>query len=557
MLQARDRRLASLPRYLVQLPWIGPIQGGMIPEGGEQLLQLGAASDPVLGEALRAAYLPVSRADGRFVRAGGGWVAPTRANAEGRFRFEAPLQWWDGPIAGVLMLLVYDRSTTVYDPQARKNAGRVFPPTWSGQLEYFKAGMKVDATSPVADLPPPMREELEKRIDQLLQRPASELELGLGLIELDRRAAAANLTFAVASCQYPANFVDGDVAQRSYKRLQARMSDPIEHQRPRCLLLVGDQVYIDATAGLFDPSALSDRYDLPYERLLQTEPLRHVLRRIPLYTMLDDHEIEDNWEPSDSPESRENLVNGRKYFREYQRIAWPRTAASDPLWQRFKFGDFPFFLVDTRTEREARTAGNFDTARIMKPQQWDALRHWLDEYRKKDIPMFIASPSSFLPRHRRATHGPSGAGALRSDGWDGYPASFHDIVRHIAANSIRNVVFLSGDEHISFATKAVIRDGSGNEVTRILSIHSSGLYAPFSFANAALDNLACCESFPSGPYRCEVSTEFAPPGDGFTLVRAWRDNGRWRIRCCFDREPPAPEVCFDREPPAEVWIDLA
>lgn len=546
MLRARDRRFASLPRYLLQVPWIGPVQGGVIVnDAGDRVLQLGAAADPLIGEALRAVYLPVRRVAGRFVRAeGAGWVAPAGMNREGRFRFEAPVQWWQQPAEGVLMLLVYDRSSTVYDPLERKNVGRTFPATWSGQLDFFMPGSKPQATSPIAAQPPPMRDELEERIARILERPAEELELGL--VELDAGPTSEEITFAVASCQYPANFLDKDLAQRSYERLEARMADSLETTRPRCLLLVGDQVYIDATGGLFDPSALSDRYDLPYERLLQAKPLRQVLRRVPLYTMLDDHEIEDNWEPPSG--STKHLRDGVRYFREYQRIAWPPAPSpSAPLWHSFNVGNFPFFLVDTRTERDERTAASFATARIMKCAQWKALRAWLDEHAKRDVPMFVASPASLLPRHRKATHGPSGAGALRSDGWDGYPASFHDLVAHIAGNGIRNVVFLSGDEHISFASTAIIRDGSGQEAARILSIHSSGLYAPFSFANATQDNLDSSETFPSGSYRCEVSTRFAAPGDGFTLVRAWRENRAWRVRCLFDREPTTPST----------WLDLS
>jgi cholesterol oxidase len=120
-------------------------------------------------------------------------------------------------------------------------------------------------------------------------------------------------------------------------------------------------------------------------------------------------------------------------------------------------------------------------------------------------------------------------------------------VKHVADNRIQNVVFLSGDEHISFATTAVVSDRSGKAVTRILSVHSSALYAPFAFANSTQENLAGDDSFDSGSYRLTVTSTFAAPGDGFALLRTWRDNGRWHVCCLFDREPPQPEV----------WIDLA
>jgi hypothetical protein len=185
---------------------------------------------------------------------------------------------------------------------------------------------------------------------------------------------------------------------------------------------------------------------------------------------------------------------------------------------------------------------NIARAHIMKDDQFRALLSWLDRHSGSDVPKFIASPASFVPRHLKATHGGQRAGALRSDAWDGYPASFDALLRHIADKRIRNVVFLSGDEHISFVTTAIISANGSAEVTRIHSIHSSGLYAPFAFANATRHNLAYVEAFWCGGYRCDVSTDFAAPGDGFALVRVSLENGQWGIECLFDREPRSEPI---------------
>ncbi len=544
MLLVAERAIRPPPRYWARLPWIGPVRGETL-AGGVPRLRVAGAADPLVGEALAALFLPVVRRGGRFSRpVGSGWAMPGRNDAGGRFLLEPRLAWWSGRIAGLLMVLLYDRSYTLYEAQApglpRGRHQDGFPGTWQEQLRLLRAGRDPDEPQEIGDLPEAVRNEIEYRLEVLLHEPATALELG-------RPPTAGEITFALASCQYPANFIDGDVAQRSYERLRRRVEEAGES--PSCLLLVGDQVYIDPTAGLFDPSALSDRYDLPYESLLRTQPLRHVLRRLPVYTMLDDHELQDNWEPlCGDVESRENLRQGREYYVAYQRMATPPQAANR-LWYQFYAGSFPFFMADTRTGRQLRSSANFAAAPIMDDAQFAELRGWLDRESPANVPMFIASPASFLPRHRAATHGSRGAGALRSDGWDGYPASFHGLIQHIAANRIRNVVFLSGDEHISFAATAVIRDSGGNEVTRFVSIHSSGLYSPFPFANSTQDSIACCESFRSGSFTVEVSTEFALPGDGFALVRAKNDGGRWRIRCLFDREPGP------RHP--ERWIDLA
>lgn len=518
------------PRYLAALPWIGPIQGST----SEERMDLGAATDPLLGEALAAAFLPVRRAGGSFVRApGSGWAAPINADEGGRFRLEARLEWWQSGIAGILMVLLYDRSSTLYyagpadGPRGRRRR-RPFPDTWAGQLAAYRSTLDPAAMVPIEDLPKRMRMEIEARVAALLEGPAWELEEGL--VERDVPPEADQLTFAVASCQYPANFIDGDLAGRSYGRLRACLEARDSALRPRCLLLLGDQVYIDPTAGLFDPAALSDRYDLPYERLLRLPALRHVLRRIPAFATLDDHELEDNWEPgSGDPDS---LEKGRRYFFRYQRMASAPPASPERLWQAFTVNGFPFFMADTRTQRQPRRAGNLDSAQILDPQQWEALEAWLEQHAGSDVPKFITSPAAFLPRHRQAIN--HRAGALRSDAWDGYPASLEALIARIAEGGMRNVVFLSGDEHISFATTALVRRPDGSEAARILSIHSSGLYAPFAFANSSQDSLACDERFSAGAYLCEVTTRFAARGDGFALIRVSKKGGSWDVRCEFD-----------------------
>lgn len=534
----RDREPDIPPRYLAQLPWIGPVQGELSSDG--RGLSIGAAVDPLLGEALAAVLLAVVREGERFVRVPGkGWVLPIRGDREGPFHVLARTEWWQDGIAGLLMVLLYDRSAVMDEPTdpQRRRGDRRFPDTWEDQLRELDAAVDPTGPASIDALPREMRGEIEKRVAPLLKEEAKALEVAL--IERTGEPLPLDITFAVASCQYPAGFLDRDIAEDSYRRLRARTEAKADGMpKPSCLLLLGDQVYIDATAGLFDPSTLYDRYDLPYERLFRTESLRHVLRRIPAYTMLDDHEIEDNWEPGSG--SAEHLRNGLRWYCRYQRMAGPAAGSPAGLWYRFEVNGFPFFMADTRTERDGRRVDNLRDAHIMRRPQRDALRQWLETNHKKDVPMFIASPASFLPRHRRATHGEH-CGGLRSDGWDGYPATFHALIGHIAENGIRNVVFLSGDEHISFATTAVIRDERGNEVTRILSIHSSGLYAPFAFANSTRDALAHDETFKSGRYTCHVSTDFAAAGDGFALLRAYQKDARWRLEYLFDRDPQ-PDV---------------
>ena len=110
------------------------------------------------------------------------------------------------------------------------------------------------------------------------------------------------------------------------------------------------------------------------------------------------------------------------------------------------------------------------------------------------MPKFIVSPSVVAPWSRE-TRGSLGY-ALRSDAWDGFPRSLHDLFAFIAQNDIRNVVFLSGDYHCSLFCPITLRYGEGKPVGAY-SIVSSGMYSPYPFANTRIEDLECAFA---GPY---------------------------------------------------------
>ena len=371
-----------------------------------------------------------------------------------------------------------------------------------------------------------------------------------------------DITFALASCQYPAGFLDREIAEASLRRLGKRLDAENDELVPEFLLLVGDQVYVDATAGLFDPATRFDRFMTTYERFHDREgALQDLVRRMAVYMMLDDHEIEDNWEPGSGSKADENMEQGRRAYLAFQRRAGPPQIlpepswdSKEPLWYTFERRGFPFFVADTRTERTARSAATVNDARIMSKTQFEKLLCWLVA-QPAAVPKFIASPSILLPRHLRAVHQGHRASALRSDAWDGYPYSLHRILGFIATHQISNVVFLSGDEHLSCVARASITaTGSGQSVD-IVSIHSSALHAPFPFANAiredfvvpdefsfdvSPDRIVCDEASRrafawGGNYSCTVETDFAPLGDGFAVLRTFEEDRRWSMYCDFNR----------------------
>jgi hypothetical protein len=388
----------------------------------------------------------------------------------------------------------------------------------------------------------------------------------------------ARLCFAFGSCQYPSGIVDctagrvigeSDVARdpvpgregriepsyrsrpgpadETYHRLARLLDDPApDDPRPSLLLLLGDQVYVDDTAGLFDPSLRDGRFRAPYERWLGSPCVQEVLYRLPLECVIDDHEIIDNWEPDDAGAERDkngnlkpwaqNRKDGTIAFRRFQ-LGRNGNGGSPQLWRSFDEAGVPFFLMNTRTEREHRDALTVGQAKLIRDRQFGALQAWLLEH--KGRPKFIASPSILLPRQRTTQEHPTSA--LRSDAWDGYPATLHALLAFIWDQRIEHCVFISGDEHLSCIAEATLRGpGESRPALQIYSIHSSGFYAPYPFANSRPEDLAGDETFEfsahvggTPAYRCEVQTWFPRSGDGFATIALSGAAPAWRLKATF------------------------
>jgi cholesterol oxidase len=364
---------------------------------------------------------------------------------------------------------------------------------------------------------------------------------------LSETAKPDGTRFAFASCQYPAGFLDEPVAYRAYGDLVKRL-DTAEKSKPRFALLVGDQVYVDPTAGLYDPTARDGRYRLPYEAWLRQRNVRDALRLVPSFMLLDDHEIDDNWEPIADPDDPSNAGkkdDGFNAYKKYQRGMDDGVKPSD-IRETFDFDGFHFFLLDTRSKRSHRKVdGSLANAELVDPDTMQRLKQWL--LRESPVPKFIVSPAMLLPRHRRAIQrdsslDPSNLSALHSDSWDGYPKTLREVMSFIAENKIQRVVFLSGDEHRACVAKAELRDSSGTLVTQVHSIHTAAAYAPYPFANSLDEDIVACETITitgsgmSYPYGCVVSTRRPSAGDGMTFVSVRNDGMVWQLDAEFANE---------------------
>jgi hypothetical protein len=338
------------------------------------------------------------------------------------------------------------------------------------------------------------------------------------------------------SCQYPAGLLGAPVAYGSMRRLREFVQGYGKNKPTPRAFCLGDLVYVDATAGLADPIALGDRYEVPYLRLFAEPTVDGTLGGsvIPwtrFHALPDDHEIHENWEPDpDDPRRAVQLERGLRAFR--GRLEDSADRGNGRLWGPVhdQGSGWPVFLCDTRTERERRTPATVGRAMLLGEQQRCGLHDWLrgqvdaeDPFR----PAIVMCPALLLPRMLAVARG-GPAAALRSDGWDGYPASLYWLLRAVGESGLRNLVVVSGDLHLSFTATATVRVGNRPPV-RVHSIHCSALHAPYPFANGRRADLAVDDGFvlrdPGGcgpPVECELKTAdvtFARIREGFGRIR--------------------------------------
>ena len=359
-----------------------------------------------------------------------------------------------------------------------------------------------------------------------------------GVTPLDGPACAGRLCFALASCQYASLIVDRAVSADSFSRLAARLDNGIDSaDKPALMLLLGDQIYADATAGYFDDRSELEKYRKPYLSLWGNTGVRAAVSRLPIYPILDDHEIDDNWEPPTGASAEVALDTYRTYQAGLTPVSVTPQAAPQQYWYRFTPGGLPFFVMDTRTARARRTISNFATAQIADDEQFNALEAWLCA-QPAALPKFIASPSVVFPFPNVTDGDPSYC--LRADGWAGFPASIARLVGIIARHRIGKVVFLSGDYHMGLVARLKIYPAADQPPLLAHSIVASGLYAPLPFVNTRAAHLVLRSGKLSAgggvAFEYEVLSRSIIEQEHFAVVTALRsgESDHWNLNVDFD-----------------------
>ncbi len=367
------------------------------------------------------------------------------------------------------------------------------------------------ATTPEGDPPPRPRSAIELRWEGLdwLNRIAYPDSLG---------ASDPDLCFLVGSCLYPGFRVDYEqmtqIFDGMYSHVERDVPDPQQPQDYRRgvdhVMMIGDQIYADATAEIMDPVVAYEKFRDRYRRAWGNPPARRLFSHVPTYFAVDDHEYDNDFQGDLRPEVIDEFHYARNMAWQYQihdpdnwGSGWPR------LWQKFTSACYPFFVFDTRLER---TLGNrANDVRLMSRQQLDDFDNWLRVDAQTTNVIFIVSGSPFAPVTRAQQ---LEANLLdNGDSLLSYPMFLRTIVDRLVQHvPDKHICWLSGDPHLSCYARLTLRNGAN--AIELTEICSSGLYSPLAFANA---NRNACD-WGSGTRRLNLDADLSVDYDQYFLT---------------------------------------
>jgi alkaline phosphatase D len=303
----------------------------------------------------------------------------------------------------------------------------------------------------------------------------------------------ANFSFVFGSCFRPSDKESSGTIFASLDTQRSKL-DGTPAEKLRFGLFLGDQIYADAWDhnGLGKGAATLEEYRAVYEYTWSRPPFRNLLKNLPAFMTLDDHEVDDDWHWVDDERQIAHVPPWDRFerwvkHRPYQERHISRQRAQDALqayWEHqamhaptfvvppqinaagqysltpddrgslayaFNFGATAFFVMDTRTQR----VRNRSEHAILGPAQWEALENWLLQVKDTHPVKFLVTSSALL--FYMFTD-------LPADRWPGYPKERARLLNFLAEHEIKGVHLITGDLHSAHAIRAELSGSSGQVI---------------------------------------------------------------------------------------------
>jgi alkaline phosphatase D len=258
----------------------------------------------------------------------------------------------------------------------------------------------------------------------------------------------------------------------------------------------------------------------------KTDPdLQALHATVPWVITWDDHEIAndawsggaENHDPATEGDYAARRAAAHKAYYEWMPV---RAGEAGAIYRRLRFGRLAeLSMLDLRTYRSQQTSGTAvdDPARTLtgddqmawlksgltaSTARWKLVGNsvMISRLDVATLPAWLLGPLAELLGI------PANGFAVNADQWDGYNADRDELVAHLRAHNTRDVVFLTGDIHTSWANELVTRTTVGNPAA-----------AEFVVPSVTSDNVNDFIGVPAGIV--------GPIGAG--LVRALNPHVRW------------------------------
>jgi alkaline phosphatase D len=283
-----------------------------------------------------------------------------------------------------------------------------------------------------------------------------------------------SVTFAVVSC---ANWEFGYF--NAFARIGEREVDAVLH--------LGDYIYEYATGKYGNKN--SDRKNLPaheavslndyrtrYSQYHLDAGLRSARQQQPFITIWDDHEVANDVysQGAQNHQPEEGDFMTRKEAAKKAYYEWMPIREGEKLYRTFQFGDLvDLIMLDERLEARVKPLDSLNDPAYNKEYRTmlgqEQLGWFQGELKDGNAWKIIGNQVMFSPLDQSAADPNHG---INLDSWGGYPLERNKIAEFIQSNSIKDIVFLTGDTHSSWACE-VINDeqtSSANSVKRPFAV---------------------------------------------------------------------------------------
>lgn len=281
-----------------------------------------------------------------------------------------------------------------------------------------------------------------------------------------RASATLAALFAFAGCaglpdssEPPVRFAfAGDLAGQNVCRDATRGFPIFSHVReskPDFFVALGDMIYADhecTDVGRYGnqqlPRAIAQaesgaEFQAHWAYVREDPEFAALLREVPVYAVWDDHEVRNDFGPAS--ENEDIIATSRSVFAELHGIDPAR------LYRKRRFGKhLEMFFLDTRSYRDANAAA--DSASAPKTMLGAEQKAWLLEglsSSEASWKIIVSSVPLSIPTGWPAANGRDGWANFDQD--TGFEQELIAILRTLARNGVRNLVFVSADVHFATA----------------------------------------------------------------------------------------------------------